>query len=317
MNIKHAWVALTVALVGIVNAQVDPNRTVMVINGEEIRGNEYYRRMEFLPGVGRTVNGKFVEAPPGILTMLRILDERLLLQLATQKGVAPTDAEVQAEIKVRITDNPKLLEGLKALGLSESDLNYQVRVDLAEYKLRTQGITVTDQEVEKYYNDNPKLFSSTKSYKLRVIAIQDEAGRKAVDDALKSGQPFPEVAKKFSVEASKSIGGDIGSLPEDALSPTVRSAIEAVKIGQYTAWVRGQSAEIRFLVENILPPSKRNLDPVLRREIRQKLMLDRGAVRNNLDTMMREMRAKAVVESRQPQFSNQIKQYLDSAKTGG
>jgi len=90
-----------------------------------------------------------------------------------------------------------------------------------------------------------------------------------------------------------------------------------VKIGQATTWIKGQSAEIRFLVENILPPSKRSLDPVLRREIRQKLMLDRGAVRNNLDTMMRDMRSKAVVESKQPQFSGQIKQYLDSAKTGG
>ncbi|HRF60466.1 MAG TPA: peptidyl-prolyl cis-trans isomerase [Fimbriimonadaceae bacterium] len=317
MKIKHAWLALTVALVGTVSAQVDPNRTIMIVNGEEIRGNEYYRRMEFLPGVGRTVNGKFVEAPPGILTMLRILDERLLLQLATQKGVGPTESEVQNEIKERMAGNPRLMEGLKALGLSDADLNYQVRVDLAEYKLRTQGITVTDQEVEKYFNDNPKLFSSAKSYKLRVIAIQDEAGRKAVDDALKAGQPFAEVAKKFSVEASKSIGGDIGTLPEDALSPAVRSAIEAVKIGQATTWIKGQSAEIRFLVENILPPSKRSLDPVLRREIRQKLMLDRGAVRNNLDTMMRDMRSKAVVESKQPQFSGQIKQYLDSAKTGG
>gem|GEM_PF-6889404 len=180
MKIKHAWLALTVALVGTVSAQVDPNRTIMIVNGEEIRGNEYYRRMEFLPGVGRTVNGKFVEAPPGILTMLRILDERLLLQLATQKGVGPTESEVQNEIKERMAGNPRLMEGLKALGLSDADLNYQVRVDLAEYKLRTQGITVTDQEVEKYFNDNPKLFSSAKSIRscsARPKATNSESSR--------------------------------------------------------------------------------------------------------------------------------------------
>lgn len=316
MNKIFGWMGACLALVGAAWAQIDATKAVIVVNGEEINGREYYRRMEFLPGVGRLVNGQFVEAPPGILTVLRLIDERLLIQLAKNKGLYPTDAEVNAEIKARTDANPKLMEGLTLLGLTRDDFAYQVRLDLVDFKLRTQGITITDQEVEKYYNDNPNVFTTARRYKLRVVAADTPAGRSAVDTDLKAGMKFEDVAKKHSVEASRSIGGDIGFVSEDNLSAPVRNAITAVKIGQYTDWVDGDQASVRFFVENILPANKRSLDPALRLEIRRKLMLDKGAARNSLDQDLREMRRKAVVESKLPQFTDAIKKYMDSARMG-
>ncbi|MBX7133849.1 MAG: peptidyl-prolyl cis-trans isomerase [Fimbriimonadaceae bacterium] len=314
---KTAFMALCLAATAIVAAQIDGAKAVIVVNGEEIRGNEYYRRMEFLPGVGRMANNQFVEAPPGILTILRLIDERLLIQLAKDKGVYPSDAEVQAEIKQRTDDNPKLQEGLALLGLTREDFAYQVRLDLVDFKLRTQGITITDQEVEKFFNDNPSTFTIPKRYKLRVVAVGDLAGRTAVDADLKAGMKFEDVAKKHSVEVSRTLGGDIGLQAEDQLSGPVKAAVTAVKIGQYTDWVTGGQASIRFYVENILPAEKRQLNPALRQEIRRKLMIDKGAVRNNIDKDLRELRRKAVVETKVPQFTDAVKKYMDSARMGG
>lgn len=203
LNIRAAFAVAGLAFATLATAQLDPGRSVIVVNGEEIKANEYYRRMEFLPGVGRNVNGQFVEAPPGILTILRLIDERLLIQLAKDKGVYPSDAEVQAEIKNRSDANPKLFEGLALLGLSRDDYAYQVRLDLVDFKLRTQGITITDQEIEKFYADNPTLFTVPKRYRLRVVAVADEAGKNAVDADLKAGMKFEDVAKKHSIELSK------------------------------------------------------------------------------------------------------------------
>jgi len=317
LNIRAAIAAACLALATYASAQLDPGRSVIVVNGEEIKANEYYRRMEFLPGVGRNVNGQFVEAPPGILTILRLIDERLLIQLAKDKGVYPSDTEVQAEIKSRSDANPKLLEGLALLGLNREDYAYQVRLDLVDFKLRTQGITITDQEIEKFYADNPTLFTMPKRYRLRVVAVADEAGRNAVDADLKAGMKFEDVAKKHSIELSKTIGGDIGLQRETDLSGPVRAEVTAVKIGQYTNWVRGEQASIRFFVENILPEEKRKLDDGLRKEIRRGLMLDKGAVRNNIDRDLKELRRRAVVESKVPQFTDAIKKYMNSARTGG
>jgi foldase protein PrsA len=317
LKIKFGFVAACLAMAAATFAQIDGTRPVIVVNGEEIKGTEYYRRMEFLPGVGRVVNGQFVEAPPGILTILRLIDERLLIQLAKDKNVYPSDAEVQAEIKTRTDANPKLMEGLALLGLSQDDFAYQVRLDLVDFKLRTQGITITDQEVEKFFTDNPSMFAVPKRYKLRVVAVADDAGKAAADADLKAGMKFEDVAKKHSIEASKVLGGDIGLIAEDTLSGPVKDAVTSVKIGQYTGWVKGQQASIRFYVENILPAEKRTLDANLKQEVRRKLMLDKGAVRNNIDTDLRAMRKKAVVETKLPQFADAVKKYMDSARMGG
>ena len=53
---------------------VDPNRVVLVINGEEIKGAEYYRRMEYLPGVGSQMGASFSDFPPGFLTIQQLIN---------------------------------------------------------------------------------------------------------------------------------------------------------------------------------------------------------------------------------------------------
>ena len=75
-------------------SQVDPARVVAVINGEEIKGAEYYRRMEYLPGAGKMLGDRFAEFPPGFMAIEQIITERLVYQLAKQKHCLPTDAEI-------------------------------------------------------------------------------------------------------------------------------------------------------------------------------------------------------------------------------
>ena len=52
------------------------------------------------------------EFPPGFLTIERLITERLILQLATTKGVSPTAPEIENELKLRLQDDPKMLESI-------------------------------------------------------------------------------------------------------------------------------------------------------------------------------------------------------------
>lgn len=305
------------AVVALAGAQVDPNRTVLVVNGEEIKGAEYYSRMEMLSGVGRIVGNQFAEAPPGLLAMQRLIEERVLLQLARERNVAPTETEIQAELKRRTHENPKLLESVKALGLTEADLQRQIRLELSEFKLQTQGITITDIEVEKFYRDNPTLFTLPRRYKLRVIAVRDDQGKKTVDEQLRAGKPFADVAKEHSVEASRGQGGDLGTLPIGMLSENTRKALEASRIGQTTGWLQGEESWAKFLIEGIEPEKKQELDAKLRRSVRQRLMLDRGRVRNDVGKLLREAMAKAKVEVKQAQFAEPLRRYQAGFTTTG
>lgn len=299
------------------NAQIDGNKTVMIINGEEIKGNEYYDRMELLPNVGTNINGKFAEAPPGFLTLQRLIEERLLMLLAKEKGVFPSDAEIQAVIKERTDEDPKYMDKLTALGYTIKDITYQITLDLSEFKLTTQGITITDQEVEKFYKDNPTMFVTPKNYKLKVIAVETDGAKAAVDADLKSGVAFSDVAKKYSIDASKFKGGDVGQIAESNFSDSVKKALQSTKIGLHSEWIKGDKTWVMFLVEGINPESTVPLDDKLKRNLRRKIMLDRGRVKNDLGKDMRDMRAKAVIDVKQPQFAQAIKEYMENAKLGG
>jgi foldase protein PrsA len=302
-----AW---SIGMLAVLAAALSAQEAAVVVNGEEVKNDEYYRRLEVLPGVGRNLGGRFVEAPPGFMALQRIIEERLLLQLAKQKNVAPTSADVQKELDRRTAENPKYLDALATLGIPRTDVEHQIRVMLAEFRLQTMGVTVTDQEVEQFYKANPRLFTTPKRYRLRVIAVRDEAAQKAVDADLQAGKPFADVARQRSEEVSKAQGGLIGELALEDLAEEPRRQVAALAPGQTTSWMKSSDVWTKMLLEEILPSRLQPLDAKLRDDLRRRLMLDRGKVRNDIDAMMKEMRAKAKVEVRRPQFVDPVRQYL-------
>ncbi|MCX7799847.1 MAG: peptidyl-prolyl cis-trans isomerase [Fimbriimonadales bacterium] len=292
-------------------AQLDPNRVVATVNGEEIKAAEYYQRMEFLPGVGKRVGDRFAELPPGFMTLEQLITERLVLQLAKSKGCLPTDAEVQAEFERRRRDEPQLVERWTASGRTIPELLHDIRVNLAGFKLKTFGITITDQEVQDFYRRNPTLFTIEKRYRLRVIVV-DTASRDKVDAALKAGRPFADVARESSLDLTKVEGGLVGVVPASRLNEASRKAVESVRIGQTTDWISTGDRHAKFLLEDVLPEQVLPLDARLKEDIRRRLMLDRGNVRNNVQREMTELRRKSRIDIRNPEFAEIYHRMIDS-----
>lgn len=314
--IRQWMVAIALMCTSACIAQIDPAETVMTINGEAIKAADYYKKMEYLPGVGRILGDRFAEAPPGILTIMRIIDERLLLQLAAEQKVSPVDAEVDEEFAYRLKQDPKLNENLVSSGLNTEVYKYRLRLELAEFKLQTQGITITDQEVEKHYKDNPTRFTIPKGYKLRVIAVGAAADKEAVDKELASGKKFDEVAKALSKDPSKVAGGDIGILPEGSLSDVVKKALANTKIGQHTAWIQSESTSVMFFLEDVIAAKVQPLDADLRRDLRKMMMIERGQVKINLAKLLVKKRNEAKVELTRKEFQKIVDEYLRSPFAG-
>lgn len=297
-------------------AQVDPTRLVATVNGEEIRGLEYYRRMEYLPGVGKQNGQVFSEFPPGFLTIEQLITEKLILQLAKEKGVLPSDNDVQNEFMIRQTDNVDLLPAWQSSGRTVDELKKQILIELAQFRLATFGVTITDQEVEQDYANNPTLYTTPKRFKLRVIVLKDSKKKGAVDADLASGKSFAETAGKFSEDISRLNGGIYGTVPVQLLSETISEALKSVKIGKTTEWVDlklsdDSATSLKFLLEDVLAEVKSPLDARLRRGIRQRLLADRGKVKNNVIKEMAAARAKAKVDIKQPEFADVYKKFIE------
>lgn len=325
---KAIFAGLLLALAGAAIAQVDAARTVATVNGTEIKGSEYYRRMEFLPGVGRNMGDGFAEFPPGFLTLEQLITEKLIFQLAKDKGVYPSDTEVQAELDYRKSKNPKYGDEWLAGGRTQQELMYEVRFDLAQFKLLTAGIVITDQQVDAFYKDtaNQNMFTLPKQVTLRVIVVRTQADADTVDKDLAAGKQFADVAKAHSVDVTSSQGGDYGTVPLTMMSADVAKSLNALQAGQATEWfasksidpVTNQAAKFKFLLVKVTPASVQPLTADLRHQIRQQMMMDQGKFKNHIKADLDAMRAKATIDIKEKAFADAYKKFIDAyLKVGG
>jgi foldase protein PrsA len=270
--------------------QVDNSRIVAVINGEELKGAEFYRRMEFLPEIGRVFNNDFVESTPAFWTLERIITEKLILAVAKQMAVFPSPTELATEVAARTAD-VSALEAWTASGQTKAELEHQILIQFCQFKIATAGVNVTDLEVEKFFKDYPSMFTIPRRHKLRVISVSDDAKKAQIDIQLQSGKSFIEVAKTMSEDITKTDGGFFGIVDITRVNDLMRKAIEATKIGGVTPWLDTGTQKLKFFVEEIVPAQVQKLDEKLKKTIRRRMMLDRGKVKNDVPKLMAQARS--------------------------
>lgn len=289
-------------------AQTDLSRPVVSVNGQAVTGETFYKRMQLLPGVGRMSGNQFFPATPGYLTLQQLINEQLMLQLAKKNGVEPSAAEIEEELQLRLKEEPDYVKDFLAAGLSEADLRYDIKVQLAEFKVATQGVTITDFQVQKYYDDQKRQFTLPKRYRVRVIAASSAEKKTAVDAELAKGTAFSDVATQMSEDLSRYDGGLLGNISENALGDSLRSVVTSLRKGAVTPWLKGESGtDLKVYLEDVLEEEVLPFDEVLKKKIWKRLMSDRGLVRNNVPQMMETMRKEAKLEFYGSPFESQLR----------
>ncbi len=291
-------------------AQSDLNRTVAIVDGTRIAGPDYYRRMEHLDGFGALVAGKFSPLTPGFLTLQRLIDEAIMIQLAKDKGVGATDKDIDEEIAILRANDPNFDKNMSNLGFSEAEIRHDVEARLAEFNLVTMGINITDLEVEKFYKENPVFYTTPARYEVRIMGIADESRKAAVDEALKNGEKFEDVAKRLG-QGTGMAAGDPIKLDELMMGEALKAAVKGKKAGETTDWFKGETSWLKVKVESVTESKLMPLDADLKKGIRLQLMRERGMTRNNLPAMMREARKKAKIQIPGSPYAKQLLQYYE------
>jgi len=238
---------------------------------------------------------------------LNILDElinnQILLQRAKKTGLEAADGEVEdkfTESKSPYTED-EFQRQLKARGYTVDDLKVAIRQQLSIQKVINREvvakITVTDQDVQDFYNQNRAQFNvSEPQYRLAQIVITPhkdpglrnrknddattdaEARRKAaaLSQQLSTGADFSQVAMDYSEDpASSGSGGDLGYVPESSLAqsdPALKKAVLALKPGQVSdVIVLRDSYRILKLVAKEAPGQRELSDPTVQQSIRDNI----------------------------------------------
>ncbi|HUQ32861.1 MAG TPA: SurA N-terminal domain-containing protein [Pyrinomonadaceae bacterium] len=192
-----------------------------------------------------------------------LIQKEVLFQRAEKEGLLPKDDEINqflTELKQQsgMTEE-EFQKKLKEQGQTVEMIRDEARKQKAIQKLQDQvnaKITVRDEEVQDFYNNNRQRFVNPRGVGLASIVV-DPADNGAQDDAkneteakvkvdgiytqLKGGADFATVARARSEDATNARGGDLGFATEDELKqngfpPTlIEQFFGPMQVGSYTA----------------------------------------------------------------------------------
>ena len=98
----------------------------------------------------------------------------------------------------------------------------------------------TDEAMKKVYEEASKQISGEQEVHARHILVETEDEAKAVEEELKKGADFAELAKKKSKDPGASDGGDLGFFTKDQMVPEFSAVAFALEPGKISDPVKSQ-----------------------------------------------------------------------------
>jgi len=269
-----AFAALLLAACGSGSDSAADNTVAATVNGKKIMTQEVERIIH------QQAQGKETQLSAHDLAQARfkvldnLIQREVLFQRAEQEKLLPTEDEITNAINSQkqnsgMTDE-EFNRQLKQQNLSMEALREDTKKDLAIQKLQDKyggKITISDREVEDYYNANKSQFVNARGVALAMIVVdpadnsqqgftQDAKGdaeaKAKIDDIynqLKGGADFATVARAKSEDRSLLQGGDIGFASEDDLKQNgfqpdlVTQFFGPMQVGSFTAPVKFNSPQ--------------------------------------------------------------------------
>src|SRR3954452_982807 len=204
-------------------------------------------------------------------TLQFLISSQWLTQETAKRKITATDKEVQTTFQQQKKQSfPKEADYQKFLqtsGQSETDLLYRVKLSVLTNKLQQSIVkdkgTVTDAQIQDYYNKNKQRFAQPETRDLEVVLAAKKAKADAALKAVKSGTPWAKVAKQYSSDdASKSQGGKLPGVTKGQQEKSFDAAIFSAKKGVITGPVKTQFGYYVFRVTKVKPAKQQSLDQV-------------------------------------------------------
>ena len=162
------------------------------------------------------------------------------------------------------------------------------RAMLAQAAMRKaiDGLTVSDDDAQKFYSENTQMFVQPERVHARHILVSGDENLAKVQEALKSGKSFDIVAEEFSIDpGSAQNGGDLGEFPRGVMVPEFENAAFALKNpGEVSQPVKTQFGWHIIKLEERIPESTAPFESVkdrilqdLREQKTQQLLQDKAA----------------------------------------
>lgn len=191
-----------------------PNaKTIAVVNGTKITSDDFDREVQALPDYIQPM----ADTPEGRKELIDTLVMReLIMQQAKKDGI-----DKSADVSMKLAE-------LKDRVIVDTYLKKRVETDSK----------ISDAELKEFYEQNKDSFKTGSQIKASHILVKTEEEAKQVQEELKQGKDFEQVAKDKSIDSSASKGGDLGWFGKGSMVPPFENAAFALNEGQVSDIVK-------------------------------------------------------------------------------
>jgi len=249
--------------------------TVAEISGKKIS------RAEFV---------KYLEKQGGTRLLNQMLDDRLALTMAQDKGVEPTDEQVELQLK-SLKNVMDLDEEMKQRGLTLEDVKDQLRVAQARQNLafRAMGKQISDEEVSKAYNQQKsQVYDIPERARVELIGFPTKDAADKASNKIEGGATLQQIGEDTEIDHGpllrrlipKSGPGVPPGLAKAAFDTPKNQVSKPIQVTAGKAWVilkpedripaaKMSLAEAKPLIRGQLALDKANRDAEYLKQLRE------------------------------------------------
>jgi foldase protein PrsA len=241
-----ALAALLLAACGGSSARSVPNNAVAVVGGDTITKDRYNTVLAQAQRSYKAQNRSFPKAGTQAFTALRaqiiqfLVERSIYEQKAKDLGVTVSNKDVSdrlQQVKQQYFVNPpgqkaatqaqieqRYQKQLKSQGLTDADVRDGLRYQLLRgkvYNKVTSNLKVSESDAKKYYDSHKAVYTqpaTPESRTVRHILVKSQALALTIYKKLKAGGDFAKLALKYSIDPSKTSGGQLTICKQQSVS---------------------------------------------------------------------------------------------------
>lgn len=245
----------------------DPS-VVALVNGEPIPREALEQELsrELFPGETFQLPAEAAKQRETLLATL--IDRALLLQAAKAASISVTPEEVDRGVLRISSDYPG--EGFnEALEQGQTNLpelkQKTTQLLTIEKLLQSQvysRIAVTEDELRRYFDDHPAEFERPEEVHGAQIVVKGYDEAKRVQQLLRQGKKFSDLARKYSLSADAKLGGDLGFFAAGVMPPAFDEQFFKLPVDQVSDVVASDYGYHLFKVLEKRPARRQDLATV-------------------------------------------------------